>query len=115
MAIGEMVQFQVDRSRNRAPIATSAALGYAMLRGPEVAIPPDVAQIIAVVGLATLAGVLPRAIAGLRWDIVVSCRRVLSVACAAAVFAAVIAGRPVLEWFLDARHSARRGDAARRS
>ncbi|GAA1585841.1 metal-dependent phosphohydrolase [Kribbella sancticallisti] len=89
VAIGEMVQFRVDRNRNRAPIATSAALGYAVLRPPEVAIPPDVAQIIAVVGLATLAGVLPRMIAGLRWDVVVSCRRVLSVACAAAVFAAV--------------------------
>jgi hypothetical protein len=89
VAIGEMVQFRVDRSRNRAPIATSAALGYAVLRGPAVEIAPDVAQIIAVTGLATLAGVLPRMIAGLRWDIVVSCRRVLSVACAAAVFAAV--------------------------
>jgi hypothetical protein len=92
VAIGEMVQFRVDSSRNRAPIATSAALGYAVLRPPEVAIPPDVAQVIAVVGLATLAGVLPRIIAGLRSDIVVSCRRVLSVACAAAVFAAVTPG-----------------------
>jgi hypothetical protein len=35
-------------------------------------------------------GVGPRALAGLRWDVVVSCRRVLSVACAAAVFAALI-------------------------
>ncbi|MFD3404047.1 HD-GYP domain-containing protein [Kribbella sp. NPDC058693] len=90
IAIGEMVQFRVDRSRNRAPIATSAALGYVLLRPPEVAIPPDVAQIIAVTGLATLAGVLPRITAGLRWDIVVSSRRVLSVAAAAAVFSAVV-------------------------
>jgi hypothetical protein len=96
VAVGEMVQFRVDRSRNRAPIATSAALGYALLRGPEVPIAPDVAQIIAVTGIATLAGVLPRMFAGLRWDIVVSCRRVLSVACAAAVFAAVTP--PRLYW-----------------
>jgi hypothetical protein len=89
VAVGEMVQFRVDRSRNRAPIATSAALGYALLRGPEVLVPPDVAQIIAVTGIATLAGVLPRIFAGIPLDIVVSCRRVLSVACAAAVFAAV--------------------------
>ncbi|MEU4289341.1 HD domain-containing phosphohydrolase [Kribbella sp. NPDC026596] len=89
VAIGEMIQFRVDRSRNRAPIATSAALGYALLRPPEVGIPPDVAQVIAVTGLATLAGVLPRMLAGLRWDLVVSSRRVLSVAGAAAVFAAV--------------------------
>lgn len=89
IAVGEMVQFRVDRNRNRAPIATSAALGYALLQGPEVGIPPDVAQIIAVTGIATLAGLLPRAIAGLWWDIVISCRRVLSVACAAAVFALV--------------------------
>ena len=90
IAVGEMVQFKVDSSRNRAPIATSAALGYAMLRGPSLAVPPDVAQIITVVGVSTMLGVVPRAIAGLRWDVVVSCRRVLSVACAAAVFAALI-------------------------
>ena len=90
IAIGEMVQFKVDRSRNRAPIATSAALGYAMLRGPSLHVPPDVAQVIAVTSVATMIGVVPRAIAGLRWDIVVSNRRVLSVACAAAVFSAVI-------------------------
>jgi hypothetical protein len=90
IAVGEMVQFKVDRSRNRAPIATSAALGYALLRGSDVAIPPDVAQIVAVTWIATLVGILPRAIAGLWWDLVVSSRRVISVACAAAVFAAVI-------------------------
>jgi hypothetical protein len=90
IAIGEMVQFRVDRIRNRAPIATSAALGYAMLRGPSVGIPPDVAQIVAVTAVATVAGLLPRAIAGLWWDIVVSCRRGISVACAAAVFAALV-------------------------
>ncbi len=90
IAIGEMVQFKVDRSRNRAPIATSAALGYAMLRGSDVGIPPDVAQIVAVTWIATLAGILPRAIAGLGWDLVVSSRRVISVACAAAVFEAVL-------------------------
>src|SRR6266545_809490 len=89
IAVGEMVQFNVDRSRNRAPIATSAALGYAMLRGPSVGVPPDVAQVVTVVGISTMLGVTPRAIAGLRWDAVVSCRRVLSVACAAAVFSAV--------------------------
>ncbi|WP_433160870.1 HD domain-containing phosphohydrolase [Kribbella sp. CA-247076] len=86
IAIGEMVQFRVDRIRNRAPIATSAALGYAMLRGPSVGVPPDVAQVVAVTAVATVAGLLPRAIAGLGWDIVVSCRRGISVACAAAVF-----------------------------
>ncbi|TDO52271.1 hypothetical protein EV643_102108 [Kribbella sp. VKM Ac-2527] len=103
IAIGEMVQFRVDRSRNRAPIATSAALGYAVLRGPEVGIPPDVAQVIAVTGIATLAGVLPRVIAGMRWDIVVSCRRVLSVAGAAAVFSAVT---PIdLYWTGSWRHA----------
>ncbi len=90
IAIGEMVQFSVDRDRNRAPIATSAALGYAMLRGPALGIPPELAQIITVVGFATILGVVPRAIAGLRWDIVVSTRRVLSVACAAAAFSALI-------------------------
>ncbi len=90
IALGEMVQFKVDRSRNRAPIATSAALAYAMLRGPSLGVAPDVAQVIAVTSVATLLGVAPRAIAGLRWDVVVSCRRVLSVACAAAVFSAVI-------------------------
>lgn len=93
IAIGEMVQFRVDRSRNRAPIATSAALGYAMLRGPSVDFPPDVAQIVAVTAVATLAGIVPRATAGLWWDAVVSCRRGLSVACAAAVFAAIAPAR----------------------
>jgi hypothetical protein len=96
IAIGEMVQFRVDRSHNRAPIATSAALGYAMLRGPSVAVPPDVAQIVAVTAVATAAGILPRAIAGLWWDAMVSCRRGISVACAAAVFA-VLAPRD-LAW-----------------
>ena len=90
VGVGEMIQFRVDRSRNRAPIATSGAWGYALLRPPEVAISPNVAQVIAVVGLATLAGVLPRMISGLRWDMVVSARRLLSVAAAAAVFAAVV-------------------------
>ncbi|NOL43501.1 response regulator receiver protein [Kribbella sandramycini] len=89
IAIGETVQFRVDRSRNRAPIATSAALGYAMLRGPSVGMPPELAQVIAVTAVATAAGIVPRAIAGLRWDIVVSCRRGISVACAAAVFEAL--------------------------
>jgi hypothetical protein len=96
IAVGEMVQFRVDRSRNRAPIATSAALGYALLRGPQVVVPPDVAQVVAVVTIATVAGVVPRIVAGLRWDIVVSCRRVLSVACAAAVFSVVV--EPALDW-----------------
>jgi HD domain len=90
IAIGEMVQFKVDRSRNRAPIATSAGLAYAMLRGSDVGLSPAVAQIIAVTWVATLAGILPRAIAGLWWDLVVSCRRVISVAVAAVVFSAVI-------------------------
>lgn len=90
IAIGEMVQFNLDSNRNRAPIATSAALGYAMLRGPALDTPPDIAQIITVVGIATVVGVVPRALAGLRWDMVVSCRRVLSVGCAAAVFSALI-------------------------
>lgn len=89
IAVGEMVQFRVGRSRNRAPIATSAALGYVMLRGPALAVPPEVAQIIAVAGLATLAGVLPRAVAGLPWDLMISSRRVLLVACAAVTFALV--------------------------
>jgi hypothetical protein len=89
IAIGEMVQFNVDRIRNRAPIATSAALGYAMLRGP-VATPPDVAQVVAVVAIATIVGVLPRVVAGLRWDAVVSCRRVISVGASAAVFTAIL-------------------------
>lgn len=89
IAIGEMVQFNVDRIRNRAPIATSAALGYAMLRGP-VATPPDVAQVVAVVAIATVVGLLPRVTAGLRWNAVVSCRRVISVAAAAAVYTAVL-------------------------
>ncbi|GAB2670132.1 HD-GYP domain-containing protein [Kribbella swartbergensis] len=89
IAVGEMVQFRVDRSRNRAPIATSAALGYAMLRGPALGVPPEVPQIIAVTGLATLAGLFPRAVAGLPWDLAISSRRVLSVACAAITFSLV--------------------------
>jgi HD domain-containing protein len=93
IAIGEMVQFRVDRSRNRAPIATSAALAYVMLRGPAIHITPDVAQIIAVTGVATVAGIMPRAVAGLGWDLVISSRRVLSVGCAAAVFALVTPDR----------------------
>jgi hypothetical protein len=96
IAVGEMVQFRVDHNRNRAPIATSAALGYALLRGPQVGVPPDVAQVVTVVAIATVAGVVPRIVAGLRWDIVVSCRRVLSVACAAAVFSVVV--EPTLDW-----------------
>jgi hypothetical protein len=90
IAIGEMVQFRVDRTRNRAPIATSAALGYALLRGPEVPVVPSLAQIVTVVAISTVAGVIPRAIAGLWWDPVVSCRRVISVAAAGAVFSAVL-------------------------
>ncbi|MEU8224850.1 HD domain-containing phosphohydrolase [Kribbella sp. NPDC048915] len=96
IAIGEMVQFRVDGVRNRAPIATSAALGYVMLRGPALDAPPEVAQIVAVTGFATLAGLFPRAIAGLPWDLVISSRRVLSVACAAITFALVIPND--LEW-----------------
>jgi hypothetical protein len=103
IAIGEMVQFRVDRSRNRAPIATSAALGYAMLRGPSLTVPPDVAQVIAVTAVATLAGILPRAVAGLPWDVVVCFRRVISVACAAAVFAAVTPSS--LSWNGSWRHA----------
>ncbi|WP_350274093.1 HD domain-containing phosphohydrolase [Kribbella sp. HUAS MG21] len=89
IAVGEMVQFRVDGVRNRAPIATSAALGYVMLRGPALETPPEVAQIVAVTGLATLAGLFPRAVAGLPWDLVISSRRVLSVACAAVTFVLV--------------------------
>jgi hypothetical protein len=90
IAVGEMTQFHVDRTRNRAPIATSAALGYALLRGPVLDPAPSVTQIVAVTAVATVLGILPRVIAGIWWDAVVSCRRVLSVACAAAVFAAVL-------------------------
>ena len=96
IAVGEMVQFRVGRNGNRAPIATSAALGYALLRGPQVDVPPDVAQVVTVVAIATVAGVVPRIVAGLRWDIVVSCRRVLSAAAAAAVFSVVV--DPTLDW-----------------
>ncbi|MGZ0151945.1 HD-GYP domain-containing protein [Kribbella sp. WER1] len=104
IAIGEMVQFNVDRSRNRAPIATSAALAYAMLRGPSLDTPPSVSQIIVVTTLATMIGIIPRAIAGLRWDIVVSSRRALSVACTALVFSAVIPAD--LGWNGSWRHAA---------
>jgi hypothetical protein len=90
IATGEMVQFRVDGARNRAPIATSAALAYAMLRGPAVKLPPDVAQIICVTAAGTALGILPRAVSGLWWDVVVSSRRVLSVVCAAAVFALIV-------------------------
>ncbi|WP_328992100.1 response regulator receiver protein [Kribbella sp. NBC_01245] len=93
IAVGEMVQFRVDRSRNRAPIATSAALGYAMLRGPAVSEPPDLAQVIAITGVATIIGILPRLVAGLWWDMVISSRRVLSVACAAGIFMLVTPDR----------------------
>ncbi|MEV6895312.1 HD domain-containing phosphohydrolase [Kribbella sp. NPDC051137] len=89
IAVGEMVQFRVDLTRNRAPIATSAALGYCLLRPPDVPVPPEVAQIVAVTVVATAIGVLPRIIAGLWWDAVVSCRRLLSVGAAAVVFAAI--------------------------
>src|SRR5262245_64224354 len=84
IAAGEMVQFRVEGARNRAPIATSAALAYAMLRGPAVHFPPDIAQIICVTAAGTALGIVPRAVSGLWWDVVVSSRRVLSVVCAAA-------------------------------
>ena len=90
IAAGEMVQFRVDRIRNRAPIATSAALGYAMLRGPAVGVPPEVAQTVAVTVAGTALGIVPRAMAGLGWNPVVSMRRVLSVAAAAVAFDVVI-------------------------
>jgi len=89
IAAGEMVQFRVDRVRNRAPIATSAALGYAMLRGPALLIPPDPAQILAVTAVATAVGIIPRVVAALPWDAVVSSRRVLSVGAAAATFSVI--------------------------
>jgi hypothetical protein len=89
IAVGEMVQFRVDGTKNRAPVATSAALAYVMLRGPALDVPPELAQVIAVTWLATLAGIAPRAISGLRWDLVVSNRRIISVWCAAVVFEAV--------------------------
>ncbi|HEY9334388.1 MAG TPA: HD domain-containing phosphohydrolase, partial [Kribbella sp.] len=53
-------------------------------------VPPEVAQIVAVTGVATLAGLFPRAVAGLPWDLVISSRRVLSVACAAITFTLII-------------------------
>ncbi len=89
IAAGEMVQFRVDRLRNRAPIATSAALGYAMLRGPALHSPPTPAQVLAVTAAATVIGIVPRVLAALPWDAVVSSRRVLSVGAAAAVFSVV--------------------------
>ncbi|TDO63927.1 hypothetical protein EV651_105150 [Kribbella sp. VKM Ac-2571] len=109
IAVGEMVQFRVDRTRNRAPIATSAALGYCLLRGPQVAIPPDVAQVVAVAAAATAIGVLPRILAGLWWDAVVSCRRLLSVGAAAVVFAAVAPSH--LSWNGSASHAVPLGGA----
>ncbi|MGW7683790.1 HD-GYP domain-containing protein [Kribbella sp. NPDC054772] len=90
IAVGEMVQFKVDRSRNRAPIATSAALAYATLRGNGLDLAPDVTQVMAVTWIATLTGLVPRAIAGMSADLVVANRRFISVACAAVVFAAVV-------------------------
>jgi len=93
IAFGEMVQFKVDRSRNRAPIAPARRRsGNAMLRGPSLQVSPDVAQVIAVTSIATMIGVAPRAIAELRWDIVVieTGGGALGGPCAAAVFSAVI-------------------------
>jgi HD domain-containing protein len=103
IAAGEMVQFRVDGIRNRAPIATSAALGYAMLRPPEVDHPPSLSQIVAVTAVATVTGIGPRVLAGMPWDPVVSSRRVLSVACAAAVFNVVTPDD--LLWNGTARHA----------
>ncbi|MFF0343976.1 HD-GYP domain-containing protein [Kribbella sp. NPDC004875] len=102
IAVGEMVQFRVDGTKNRAPIATSAALAYVMLRGPALSESPELAQVIAVTWLATLAGIVPRAIAGLRWDLVVSSRRIISVWCAAVVFEAVTPSD--LDWDGTWRH-----------
>ncbi len=93
IAAGEMVQFRVDRVRNRAPIATSAALGYAMLRGPALDTPPTPAQILAVTAVATVIGAVPRVLSAMPWDAVVSSRRVLSVGAAAAVFSVVTPDR----------------------
>ncbi|MGW5192848.1 HD-GYP domain-containing protein [Kribbella sp. NPDC004138] len=109
IAIGEMVQFRVDRTRNRAPIATSAALGYCLLRGPEVPVAPEVAQVVAVVAVATAVGLLPRVVAGLWWDAVVSCRRLLSVGAAAVVFAAIVPDG--LAWNGSASHALPLGGA----
>jgi hypothetical protein len=103
IAAGEMVQFRVDGIRNRAPIATSAALGYAMLRPPKVDHPPSLSQIVAVTAVATVIGIGPRVLAGMPWDPVVSSRRVLSVACAAAVFNVVTPAD--LLWNGTARHA----------
>jgi hypothetical protein len=103
IAVGEMVQFRVDRYRNRAPIATSAALGYAMLRGPALGIAPDPAQILAVTAVATVIGIIPRVMAALPWDAVVSSRRVLSVGAAAATFSAITPAR--LYWDGSWRHA----------
>ncbi|NIK57445.1 HD-GYP domain-containing protein [Kribbella shirazensis] len=109
IAVGEMVQFRVDMTRNRAPIATSAALGYCLLRGPEVSVPPEVAQIVAVAAVATAIGVLPRIVAGLWWDAVVSSRRLLSVGAAAVVFAAIVPNS--LSWNGSVAHALPLGGA----
>lgn len=87
VALGELLRLNLPGDRAGAPIAVTAAFGYALLVriGPSPA-RQGALQVVAVVAIATTVGVLPRLVAGRPVGLVGMAIRVLAVACTAAVF-----------------------------
>lgn len=89
VAVGELLQVRLPGDRPAAPIATSAALGYALVfavGGQPVSQP--IAQVVCVVGLGVAAGSAVQLLAGRRPRGSVVARRVVAAAVAGLVFRA---------------------------
>ncbi|HET9188824.1 MAG TPA: HD domain-containing phosphohydrolase [Acidothermaceae bacterium] len=87
IAVGELLQVRLPGDRPAAPIAASAALGYALLfavGGQPVSQP--IAQVAGVVGVGVAAGAGIQVLAGRRWHASVAVRRVVSAVVAGLVF-----------------------------
>lgn len=102
VALGELLRLHLPGDREGAPIAVTGAFGYALLVriGPFPA-RQGALQVVAVTAIAMMVGVLPRLVAGRPAGSVGMAVRLLTVACAAAVFRplAGVAGIDGHWWF----------------
>jgi HD domain len=89
IAIGELLRLGLPGGREAAPIATAAALAYALLMhvAPKTSVPPVAAlQVIAVTAIGMTVGALPHVAAGRPAGLTGMATRLVAVACVAFAF-----------------------------
>jgi HD domain len=93
IAFGEVLRLNLPGDRESAPIATSAALAYALLiRVGSATVHVSAQQVVSVAAIGMIVGALPHLAVGRPARLAAMAARLLAVACVAGVFRPLIAG-----------------------